>query len=67
VVRQTTTIRALVTGIDYAKRTITLVGPGGDSKTLKVGPEARRFNEVKKGDHVVASYTEALGISVTKP
>lgn len=62
-----TTMTATVEAIDYEKRTITLKGPQGNKRTLTVGPEAKRFNEVKKGDLVTISYTEATAINVTKP
>jgi len=64
---RTSTITTTVEAIDYKKRTVTLKGPAGDTRTLTVGPEAKRFNEVKKGDQVTVTYTEALAINVTKP
>lgn len=67
VLTQTVRLRAAVEAIDYVNRTVSLKGPEGRVVTLKVGDQAVRFNEVKKGDHVVVVYTEALGISVTKP
>lgn len=66
VVSETVTIKALVQDINYDTRQVTLKGPQGDTITLKVGEQAKRFNEVKKGDQVVVQYTEALGISVSK-
>lgn len=67
VLTQTVRLRAAVEDIDYTNRHITLKGPEGNMVTLKVGDAAVRFNEVKKGDHVVVVYKEALGISVTRP
>ena len=64
---RTATITATVEAIDYKKRTVTLKGPEGRSQTLTVGPEAKRFNEVKKGDQVTVDYTLATAISVSKP
>jgi Cu/Ag efflux protein CusF len=63
----TYTLKALVENIDYSTRHVTLKGPDGDTVTFKVGEQAKRFNEVKKGDQVVVQYTQALGISVTTP
>jgi len=63
----TATITTTVEAIDYKKRTVTLKGPKGDSQTFTVGPEAKRFNEVKKGDQVTVDYTKATAISVSKP
>ncbi|MBN8550256.1 MAG: hypothetical protein J0M12_13135 [Deltaproteobacteria bacterium] len=66
VIAETTTLRASVESIDHATRHVTLVGPEGNTLTLKVGEGAKHFNEIKKGDKVVATLTEALAISVTK-
>jgi hypothetical protein len=43
---------------------VTLRGPQQKAVTLKVGKEAKRFDEVKKGDEVVVRHTEALAINV---
>lgn len=60
-------IVATVDAIDYKARTVTLRGPEGNTRTLKVGPEAKRFDNVKKGDEVFVSYTETTAISVQSP
>ena len=39
----------------------------GNTVTLKVDKSAKNFKNVKKGDQVVARYTEAVAISVQKP
>jgi hypothetical protein len=67
VMAETISLSALVEDIDYSARLVTLKGPEGNSLTLKVGEQAKKFNEVKKGDRVAVTYTEALGISVTSP
>lgn len=64
---QTVQVTATVEAIDYKARTVTLRGPEGNVRTLKVGPEAKHFGQVKKGDQVTANLTEATAISVTKP
>ena len=64
---QTVQITATVEAIDYKARTVTLKGPEGNVRTLKVGPDAKRFDQVKKGDQVTVNVTEATAISVTKP
>jgi hypothetical protein len=56
-----------VEAIDYAKRRVSVKGPEGKTKTIKVDPSVKRFNEVKKGDQVVLRYTEAVAFSVRKP
>jgi hypothetical protein len=60
-------ITATVEAIDYNKRTVTLKGPEGKTRTIKVDPSVKRFKEVKKGDEVVVRVTEALAIAVRKP
>ena len=60
-------IVATVEEIDYKARTVTLKGPEGNAVTLKVGPEAKRFDNVKKGDEVYVSYTVSTAISVHTP
>lgn len=61
---KTRSITAKVTYIDHAKRLITLTGPKGNGLTFKVGPEAKRFDEVKQGDEVTVAYTESLLVRV---
>lgn len=63
----TAELTAKVTAIDYAKRTVTLRGPEGRTRTIKVDPAVKRFQEIKAGDEVVVRHTEALAISVQRP
>ena len=58
-IRVTTTIQAL----DKAKSYVTLVGPEGNAYDVKVR-DAKVFDEVKVGDKVDVTYTEALAIAV---
>jgi hypothetical protein len=62
----TETVTATVEAIDYDKRTVTLRAPTGETRSLTVGPEAKRFDEVKKGDQVTVRYTVATAIAVRK-
>jgi Cu/Ag efflux protein CusF len=64
---QTTQITATVEGIDYKARTVTLKGPEGNIRTIKVSPEAKRFDQVKKGDQVTLNVTVATAIAVYSP
>jgi len=64
---RTTQVTATVKEIDYKTRMVTLKAVDGSETTLKVGPQAKRFNEVKKGDQVTVSMTEATAIKVTTP
>ena len=61
------TITAVVSAVDHAKRTATLLLPGGETKTFTVSEEAVNFPQVKVGDEVKASYIESLAIYVQGP
>jgi hypothetical protein len=67
VVAEGVSITATVEAIDYDKRTVDLKGPKGNVVRLKVGPEAKNFNQVKVGDRVRARYYDATAIYVRKP
>jgi hypothetical protein len=59
-------VKASVVAIDYQTREVTLKGPEGKIVKIKAGPEVKPFNEVKKGDTVVARLTQAVSIEVSK-
>ena len=62
-VTATVTIKA----IDQATRSVTLRSPNGDEDTLTVGPAVTRFNQLKVGDTIKATYYESLVFQVRKP
>jgi hypothetical protein len=64
---KTVQVGATIESIDKAKREVTLKGPEGKSKTVKVGDEVKNFDLLQVGDQVVATLTEAFAIGVTKP
>jgi ribosomal protein L24 len=66
IIVDTAELTARVTAVDTAKRTVTLVGPAGNRRTLKVGPNVD-LTKVQPGDNVVVRYTEALALTVEKP
>lgn len=57
-------LTAAVEAVDAANRTVTLKGPRGKVVTLPVGQDVKNFDQIKVGDQVEATYTEALAISV---
>jgi Cu/Ag efflux protein CusF len=63
---EVSTITATVEAIDYKTRMVTLKGPEGNMVTVKVGEEAKNFNQVAKGDKVTFDYYAALAIDVQK-
>ena len=67
VITKTIEVSGNVESIDTTNRTIALKGPAGNVRTYKVGPEAKRFNEIKRGDQVVLRVTQAVALSVGNP
>ena len=63
----TVEISAKVEKIDYKKRTVTLKGPEGNTRTIKVDSRVKRFGEIKVGDDIVLRHTEAVAVQVTTP
>ncbi|MDB6112998.1 MAG: hypothetical protein JWR69_4748 [Pedosphaera sp.] len=66
---QVTTIKetATIDKIDHKKRMVTLKEPDGTTVRLKVDPRVTNFDQLKKGDQVAVSYTEAVAVTVEKP
>ncbi len=57
-------VRAVVVDIDYENRTVDLRGPRNNVITVEVDEKVKNFKNIKKGDEVVAKYTEAVAVSV---
>jgi Cu/Ag efflux protein CusF len=57
------TVTTTITAIDLDKGTVTLTGPGGQSRTIKARDPAN-LKKVKVGDLVEITYSEALAIAV---
>jgi hypothetical protein len=55
---------ATIEKIDAEKREVTLKGPEGKSKTIKVKDDVKGFDSLQKGDQVVIRYTEAFAVKV---
>jgi hypothetical protein len=60
VIFQTIQTTATVTATDHAKRNATLLGPDGKKFTVRVGPQATSFDQVRVGDRVTATLTERI-------
>jgi hypothetical protein len=45
---------------------VTLEGPEGKTKTIKVDPRVKRLREVKVGDELVIRHTEAVAIALNQ-
>jgi hypothetical protein len=64
----TTTATATVLAIDHTKRMITLKDDkSGQEDNYSIGPEVKRFEEVKVGDKVRTTFTESVVVQVRKP
>ena len=57
---ETVSVRATVKAVDMKTRTVTLVGPQGETKTLKVGDQVKNLAQVKPGDTVVARFYDSV-------
>jgi hypothetical protein len=64
---QTDEVTAKVQAVDVKGRTITLMGPEGKTKKIKVDKRVKQLNEIKKGDDITLRVTRALAIDVIKP
>jgi hypothetical protein len=64
IIVDTFTTTATVTGIDAAKRKVTMVTPGGSMSTYKAGPEVVNFAQIQIGDQVKAVVTEEVAIYI---
>lgn len=59
-------ITATVAGIDYDNRLVTLRGPTGQVRKVKVGPDVTNLEAVRRGDQVRVRHTEAIAVAVTE-
>jgi hypothetical protein len=61
------TLSVTITAIDQATRSLTLRADTGDEDTFTVGPEVTRFNQLKVGDKINATYYESVVFQLRKP
>lgn len=57
-------LTAEVVAIDRDNRTVTLQGPEGGQRTIAVGEDAQRLDEVELGDTVLVEFLQHLSIEV---
>jgi hypothetical protein len=60
IIVNTVDVSARVTAINKANRKVTLLGPDGEKFTVKVGPEAVNFDQIRVDDLVKVTVTEEL-------
>ena len=66
IVVDTFTTTAMVTGIDAARRELTLMTPNGRRDKYKAGPEVVNFDQIRLGDRVKAVLTEEVAVTLGK-
>ena len=64
---ETVTAKATIVAIDKAKRIVTLRGPKGNDFQVVADERVQRFNDLKVGDTVTATYSQAVAVRVRKP
>ena len=67
VITDTNEMAATVEAINHTKRTVKVRRLDGSPKTFKVDKSVEKLENVKVGDEVVVSVTEAMAIAVEKP
>jgi hypothetical protein len=63
----TITVRAKVRSVNQTTREVTLVGPDGHVFTVHAGDQVQNLDKVKKGDTVVAKYTQSTVLVLAGP
>lgn len=63
---ETIQLQGKVKSIDKKARKVVVVGPNGNEVEFALGDEARNFDQIKKGDLVTLTYTQALALELRK-
>ena len=64
---QTVKATATIVAIDSTNRTVVLRTANGEEDSFSLGPDVKRFNELKVGDKVNISFVESLVVVVQQP
>lgn len=64
---ESVTMKASIEAIDKTARTVTLKGPRGNLVTLQAGEAFKRFDQLKVGDVITATFTLAVAARIRKP
>lgn len=62
VVAEVLEVTATVEAVDHPKRILTLRGARGSTLTLRADKSVRNFDQLKKGDRVLADFVESIAI-----
>ena len=60
------TMTAKVVSVDEASREVVLEGSNGARRTIVAGPDIKNLSQVKPGDVVKATYTQAVAVELKK-
>jgi Cu/Ag efflux protein CusF len=63
---ESTKVTATVVGIDATTRVVTLKGQDGKVFNITAGDDVKNFAQLRVGDKVTASYTQALSLELKK-
>jgi hypothetical protein len=66
-VTEAVTVKATIEAIDKTNRIVTLKGPRGHLIDVKADENVKRFDELKVGDVVSATYSESIAVHLRKP
>ena len=66
-ISRTVTVSAVIKAIDHKTRSVTLRSETGEEETFTAGPDVTRFDQLKAGDTIRATYAESLVVQVRKP
>lgn len=59
-------LQGTVKSIDKTARKVIVVGPNGNEVEFVLGDDARNFDQIKTGDLVTLTYTQALAVELRK-
>lgn len=59
-------LQGKVTSIDKANRIVVVTGPQGNKVNFNCGEEVRNFDQIRVGDLVTLTYTQALALELRK-
>jgi hypothetical protein len=66
-ITESVTVTATIEAIDQANRLVTLKGEKGNVVTVHADSSVKRFDQLKVGDKVSATYFESLAVHVRAP
>ncbi|WP_456450844.1 hypothetical protein, partial [Hydrogenimonas sp.] len=61
---EVTKLTAKVVDIDHDKRTVTLEGPHGGKRTIRVKDDVKHLKNLHKGDTVTATITKTIYMKI---